>query len=69
MNEPIVEIWLPVWKPVLDQVVRVATRHALDAQQVLDEEGQVWKPMNSIQKWILPSRSSSMRPVSLGHQK
>ena len=29
----------------------------------------MWKPMNSSQKWILPSRSSSIRPVILGHQK
>ena len=29
----------------------------------------MWKPMKSIQKWILPSLSSSIRPVSLGHQK
>ena len=26
-------------------------------------------PMNSIQKWILPSVSSSIMPVSFGHQK
>ena len=29
----------------------------------------VWNPMNSIQKWIFPSRSSSIRPVNFGHQK
>ena len=29
----------------------------------------VWKPMNSVQKCHLPSRSSSMRPVNFGHQK
>ena len=29
----------------------------------------MWKPKNSIQKWILPSVSSSIRPVNLGHQK
>src|SRR5699024_5669711 len=28
-----------------------------------------WKPKSSIQKWIVPSLSSSIMPVSLGHQK
>ena len=29
----------------------------------------MWKPTNSVQKWILPSRSSSILPVIFGHQK
>ena len=29
----------------------------------------VWKPTKSIAKWIIESRSSSILPVILGHQK
>ncbi len=28
-----------------------------------------WKPTNSVQNVILPSRSSSILPVNFGHQK
>ncbi|PPS75230.1 hypothetical protein BZZ08_06756 [Streptomyces sp. MH60] len=28
-----------------------------------------WKPVNSVQKVILPRRSSSILPVNFGHQK
>ncbi len=29
----------------------------------------MWKPVNSVQKCSLPSRSSSILPVIFGHQK
>ena len=54
---------------VLGQVVGVAARHARSTPSQCWIRKVVWKPMNSIQKWILPSVSSSIRPVSLGHQK